>query len=330
MAIRGTVLIQGGDMQSYERLEVEWAEFNGVDPKGMVVCSSGTAALHLAFESLFPKSYGVVSTHDYNMIACPRAIELADLNPRFYPRTDISDCRVEVASLQTWVYGRKPELISESSNPVVVDLAEAHGVKLDKYNVLCWSFYQNKIVCGEEGGSVYFEDAESAKVARELRSLGFDSNHNYTHRPRGHNYRLANRLADPIRLSIQDYEENAKARWDSWFKYHQHLRKGNDGPNQLYECPKAPWVYEVRIDEMTYEIQDRVVKTLKDAGIAARHGFKPMTMQPEFRGYGTTHPDVLKRSMETFYLPLVKLNNVPLDYGTHERAAEIVKRELSL
>lgn len=39
-------------MQAHQRLELEWAKLHDLDPAGMVCCSSGTAALHLAFEAL--------------------------------------------------------------------------------------------------------------------------------------------------------------------------------------------------------------------------------------------------------------------------------------
>lgn len=70
-------------MESYQQLELQWAEFNDLDPAGMVVCASGTAALHLALESLQLPPGSEVITGDFNMIAVPRAIAMAGLTPVF-------------------------------------------------------------------------------------------------------------------------------------------------------------------------------------------------------------------------------------------------------
>ena len=70
-------------MQPFEQLEQEWARFNDLDPAGMVACSSGTSALHLACESMdLPLGSNVICP-DFTMIACPRAISLAGMIPVF-------------------------------------------------------------------------------------------------------------------------------------------------------------------------------------------------------------------------------------------------------
>lgn len=70
-------------MEAYESLEQEFAQWQGLDPRGMVACSSGTAALHLALEALQLPQGSQVIVPDYSMIACPRAVVLADLRPVF-------------------------------------------------------------------------------------------------------------------------------------------------------------------------------------------------------------------------------------------------------
>lgn len=70
-------------MEAYQRLEKEWAEFNGLDSAGMVACSSGTAALHLALEAFRLPPGSEVLVPDYTMVACPRAVAMAGLTPVF-------------------------------------------------------------------------------------------------------------------------------------------------------------------------------------------------------------------------------------------------------
>ena len=70
-------------MQPHEQLEQEWAAFNDLDPAGMVACSSGTAALHLALEALQLQPGSTCILPDFTMIACARAVTLAGLVPVF-------------------------------------------------------------------------------------------------------------------------------------------------------------------------------------------------------------------------------------------------------
>lgn len=305
-------------MERYELLEQRWSRSNDLDPAGMVACNSGTAALHLAFEALdLPRGSQCIMS-DYNMIACPRAAVMAGVEPVFV------DCDERLllgmdgsfltaltaktnAILLTHVYGRQclyPDGWETLPAPpyVIEDLAEAHGLKPHPgTDVACWSFYSNKVVAGEEGGCVWFCNPLRAKLARKLRCLGFTSDHDYTHVPRGHNYRLANCLADKILLSLADY-------WDNMGKRRDIEELHNERCPAEWRMPlrQIPWVYDLRIPEMTKETQDTLVSMLKNRGVMARHGFKPMTWQKEFlvwRSKGEwTNSD--KAATEVIYLPL--------------------------
>src|SRR3990167_3912595 len=70
-------------MEAYERLENEFGDFVNMRQGEMVACSSGTAAIHLALEALELPIASEVIMSDYNMIACPRAVSLAGLIPKF-------------------------------------------------------------------------------------------------------------------------------------------------------------------------------------------------------------------------------------------------------
>jgi len=185
---------------------------------------------------------------------------------------------------------------------VVEDLAEAHGViPHPDTDAACWSFYKNKIVGGEEGGAVAFKNPEHARLARRLRSLGFNDEHDFNHYPRGHNYRMSNAHAKLIIGSLNYYPVAIQKRREV---------------ERLYEeaCPVAwrqperdvPWVYDLRIRGMSSEIQDRVVRGSNKEGITARHCFKPMTRQLEYREgiprLVENNADRLSR--EVIYLPI--------------------------
>src|SRR5882757_10054564 len=76
------------ELQSHEMLERKFATWNHLPYEGMVACSSGTAALHLALEALQLPPGSQVIIPDFAMIACARAVTLAELVPVF---VDVKD-----------------------------------------------------------------------------------------------------------------------------------------------------------------------------------------------------------------------------------------------
>lgn len=316
-------------MDSVLKLEAELAEWAGYEPENVVACSSGTAALHLAMEVAHP-SVNYCAMADYNMVACARAAAMAGLKHRF---TGIDDrYLLDLQSLAGWreaiiathVYGRAVDMVRlRELAPhacIVEDLAEAHGVQPHSQTyAACWSFYRNKIVAGEEGGAVAFRYKEHAAHARKLRCLGFTPAHDYTHVPRGHNYRLANCLAELIRESLRRIAENTERRREIELWYSRALTAQQTG--KFYR--DAPWVYDMRIPRMTALEQVTLVKALQDAGIEARFGFKPMSSLQEFSKQNTLYNyKSYAASREVIYLPLTPT----LTRTQVETAAEVVKR----
>ncbi len=340
-------------MEPYQLLELEWSAFNNLDPAWMVACSSGTAALHLALEAFQLPQGSEVIVPDYTMVAVPRAVTLAGLVPRFV------DCRHDLcidphkmvdeetnrdkddpkrflvrpieAVIAVHTYGRRCDMqyLSEfremrNGRPLIEDMAEAHGFPPGEgTDAACWSFYKNKIVAGEEGGAVWFRDPKHAVLARQLRSLGFTDGHDYTHVPRGHNYRLANCLADRIRASLRMADVNIKMRRiiEAW--YDQVCPAEWRQPSR-----DAVWVYDFRVKGMTRETQTKVVRALQAAGIEARFGFYPMTRQLEYYepSIDRAWSNAWTATSEVIYLPVTPFVTREEDC---ERAFDVVRRVLT-
>lgn len=321
-------------MEAYQVLERRWAEFNDLDPEGMVACSSGTAALHLALEAFRLPPGSEVIVPNFTMVACPRAVVMAGLTPVFV------DCDESLNAGLGWmveaskspgvravmivhVYGRRCTWTGWSNlGPMIEDLAEAHGVRPSQdSSAACWSFYKNKIVAGEEGGAVWFRDQAHARLARQLRSLGFTDAHDFNHVPRGHNYRLANCLAEKVLDSLRWAVQSVDLRREVEVLYDR------DCPAE-WRMPRrqAPWVYDIRIPGLTTPMQDAVVRALQAEGIAARHAFKPMIWQSEFlkmncRSVGPERMwQSLIASREVLYLPLTGYS--PKAFPTISRVVE--------
>lgn len=316
-------------MRAFERLETEFAAWVGVPAECMVACASGTAALHLALEALRLPAGSEVVTGDFNMVAVPRAISLAGLTPVFVDCDDrllmppelvqeVTREWVQGAVLLVHVYGRRAIWSSRTGLFVVEDLAEAHGVRpRPETDAACWSFFRNKIIAGEEGGAVYFRDPEAAKVARELRCLGFTEAHDFVHRPRGHNYRMSNAHAGLILDSLRHVDANMAARRDieRWYNYYC--------PDE-WRMPRRDvvWVFDVRVPGLTRARQSAVVRRLNAENIQARMSFAPMSAQEEYRGCRKVGGDNAARlSNEGFYLPVQPGVTTP---ETARRSFEIV------
>jgi perosamine synthetase len=304
----------------YQQLESNLARWINFPPENVVACASGTAALHLALESFQLPTKSRVAVPDFTMIACARAVSLAGLTPVFV------DCRDDLlidtelltrkllsptedmgAVIAVHVYGRRCNmddlslLSARYDTYIVEDMAEAHGIRPHpSTDAACWSFYRNKIVAGEEGGVVAFKDVEHARLARSLRSLGFTDAHDFTHRPRGHNYRLSNTHAELILRSLDRFEVNVATRRviEEWY---------DEACPAEWKMPEreVPWVYDLRIRGMKSIIQDTVVRELRSNGIQARHGFKALRGQEEYQGCQVIGGGTVERvSREVIYLPI--------------------------
>lgn len=297
-------------MESYLELEQQWSRWAGAE--NVVACSSGTAALHLAMEALQLPYKSFIVMPNYTMIACARAAALTELNCAFADGFSMCPDSVErlvdkhhaSAILAVHVYGRScnmdalADIADKYDLALIEDLAEAHGLPVHpRTDAACWSFYKNKVVGGEEGGAVSFKDRAQAALARELRSLGFTSAHNYRHTPKGHNYRLSNIHAELILDSLGRVKKNLSDRRMLEEEYDKHCpaewRRGSRD---------VPWVYDVQIPGMTEEMRAAVVSLLRANGIQARAGFVPMQEQLEF----SLCPNELTIPWEeVLYLPLV-------------------------
>jgi len=284
----------------YERLESDFASFNGLPEQRMVSCSSGTAALHLALESLQLDPGSVVAIPNYAMISVARAVSLAGLQPLLIGCKN-DDLLINPTALSTAfelygdllravitvdTYGRRAclptihNMIQRDKRDckVIEDLSEAHGaVPHKESDAVCWSFYQNKVISGEEGGAVYFKNKENANLCRQLKNIGFSPERDYTHIARGHNYRLANTLAQLIIDSLETYDET------EWRVNEAEQEKMI--PEQWRQPPRNRyWMTDIRIPGMTLELQTEVVRSLRDSGIdSVRFGFKLISSQEEYR-----------------------------------------------
>lgn len=323
-------------MEMHEQLESEWAKFcvygtGKLTPQQCVACNSGTAALHLAVECLdIPRMAGVI-VPEYTMVAVPRAVTLAGCTPIAVdvdPDTYLLDLDKVEEKLENYgrqifaiiavdTFGRAVDrhrllkIKNKYGVHVIEDMAEAHGLTICKdFDAWCWSFYKNKIIHGEEGGMVSFNSPKRAAVARELRCLGMTEKHDFIHRPRGHNYRLAPSLAFKVICSMTTYESELTRRWQLHALYAQRMHAGfstSEWSAAPYSKTIVPWVFDIRFPGLREGALQQIVFTLNEQGIEARCGFRAVSEQPEWNGAAQAYREGLvawRLGREVLYLPL--------------------------
>lgn len=301
-------------MEPYLSLEKEFA--SRFELEHTVACSSGTTALQLALEAFNLPLGSSVLVPEFTMIACARAVTMAGLRPIFVDCGDDLLMRPDllvqrsagdtVAVMPVHIYGRLCNMshigdIAKAMDwKVIEDCAEVHGasgLQQPKPNgAQCWSFYRNKIVAGEEGGMIAFYDSKPANLATMLRSHGFTSQHNFMHIPRGINARLSNAHASIVLHSLSKLDRNLVKRRtiEAWY---------SDRIPAEWRMParEAVWVYDLLLPVGANS--EEVTQDLNSAGIPARCGFKPMSMQPEYYHPGYIALNAYRLSKRVLYLP---------------------------
>lgn len=224
--LRSGALRQG---KKCEEFEGRFAEMVGAGTA--LTCSSGTAALHLAFmaylqpgdEVLVPSFTFIATASMASMMgACP---VFCDIDLETWT-IDVQDARQKItaktkAIVPVHIFGNVcpvdeiQNLAAEHDLYVIWDAAQAHGARYDDLDVggledcVCYSFYPSKNMFTGEGGLISLKDSEKAEKIRHLRSHGQTGK--YYHTMLGFNYRMTDveaavgleqlkRLADMIAL----------------------------------------------------------------------------------------------------------------------------------
>jgi len=296
----------------FKLLENKFAEYIGTE--GCVTVNTGTAALHVALEALQLPENSEVIVPQFTMIATAWAVYYSRLKPVFVDCDD--SLLIDVNKIEenitkntkvimvTHIYGRVVNmdsvvaLASKYNLRIIEDAAEAHGCTFDNkmvgsYDIGCFSFYRNKIICGEEGGAITSNDNEYLKVVEDMKCMSFGSKHNYMHNRIGFNYRMTNGQAELILESLKNVDKNIKIRRQNADLYDSILHTD-------YHMPKrdVPWVYDIKVEN------NDIVDILKKEGVAARHGFKPVSTCAPFMSNKNTEKSK-HYSEKIMYLPVM-------------------------
>ncbi len=283
-----------------------------------VALSSGTAALHLALEVLGVGKSDEVWASTLTFGATAFAIQYVGATPVFIDSeraswnldpallADALDDAARAGKLPKAVivvdlYGQIAELepIVAACRlydvAVIEDAAEALGATYrDKpagalADLTVLSFNGNKIITTSGGGMLLGHRNAWIERARYLSTQARSPVCHYEHEAIGFNYRLSNLLAAVGRGQLRDLDRRVSARRATNAAYRAAL---GDLPGWSF-MPEAPgrlstfWLTCATLAQDARADRDRVIDALAAADIEARPIWKPMHMQPVFRGVRT-------------------------------------------
>lgn len=195
------------------RFEAAFAEVCGT--QHAVACSSGTAALQLAYAAAGIGPGDEVIMPTFTMIATANAASHLGAIPVFVD-TDADTWNLSLSAVADAIgpktraivlvhtYGQPIDprpfraLADRNGLLLIEDAAQAHGATAfgerigGLADVAAFSFYGNKILTTGEGGMVTTNNSAIAASVRELRDHGFSPARHFWHRLRAYNFRMTN------------------------------------------------------------------------------------------------------------------------------------------
>ncbi|WP_459500041.1 aminotransferase class I/II-fold pyridoxal phosphate-dependent enzyme [Bacillus sp. C1] len=312
-----------------DAFEKEIASFVGA--KGAVAVSSGTAAIHLALRLLDVQGGDKVFCSSFTFVASANPIVYLGAEPIFIdsdPETwNMSPQALEHALHEAEKEGELPKAIiivhlygqsakideilslcNQYNVPVIEDAAESLGSTykgkasgtFGKFGV--YSFNGNKIITTSGGGMLISDDVEALQKARFLATQARDPAPHYQHSEMGYNYRMSNLLAGVGRAQLEVLADRVSARRFIFEHYYRELYSipGFYFMPELEKTRSNRWLTTLTIDEKEAGVAiESLLEALAEENIEARPVWKPLHMQPCFKGRKyyphSKHNDVAER-----------------------------------
>lgn len=299
--MRSGWVTQGERVKEFEE---SLAKYCGV--KYGVAVNSGTAALHIALDSLGIKLGDEIVTTPLSCVATTNPIVYLNAKPVFVDvepetlnmDTDLIERKVTLktrALLPVHLFGHPVDLdplmeIAEKHDLYVIeDSAQALGARYKEKKVgsfghiSCFSFYADKLMTTVEGGMALTNDEELAEKMRLLRSFGMQKNKKFYHSILGYNYKMSDIHAAIGLVQLQKLDRYISKRR----KNIDRLRSQVNNPNLKLpsEQEYAFNVYYV-CHVLANRRGDKVADFLERSGIETRPLLSFIPEQPPYQRYG--------------------------------------------
>lgn len=338
-----------------DAFEQEFSQYLGVTDAAAL--SSGTAALHLALHMLGISQEDEVLVSSLTFVATANAIRYVGAKPVFIDSEALSwNIDPDLVSERLARGARKGKLpkavvavdvlgqcadyaplraaCTRHGVPLIEDAAEALGATYGDAkagtlgDIGIFSFNGNKIVTTSGGGMLVARDPALAKRAKHLASQARAPAVHYEHEELGFNYRLSGLLAGVGRAQLRKLDAFVTRRRALYERY----RAGLQGIAGLQFMPEAGfgrstrWLSCLTLDQAAKARPGQVIDALSAANIEARPVWKPLHLQPVFRGAECVGRQVSERLFEQgLCLP----SGSGLTDAEQDRVIEIVQRTLT-
>ena len=260
--VEGEIGVKSPYVKEFEEKLAEYCGF-----KYAVFCNSGWSALLLAVRASGHKKITIPS---FTMIASGTAaiqagakVQFVDVNERGLMTGNYSGAIMAVD-----MYGK---LSSARGDFTIEDAAEVAG-KMPYYgDIVCFSFFYNKILTTGNGGACLTNDENLYKEMVLLRHHYYDG-HSYVHEKDGYNVSQSGVLAAIGTKQLERVEEILEKRKVLGERYEKELG--------AWQCD-TPW-YQPFMCQSEKE-KDALVAYLDSKEIATRSFFNPLHRQPPFK-----------------------------------------------
>ncbi|MGG7074213.1 UDP-N-acetylbacillosamine transaminase [Campylobacter sp. 9BO] len=309
--------------------------------------SSGTAGLHLALRILGVGQGDVVLASSFTFAASVNPIlyekampifidcdESWNLSPELLKKAIKSAPKKPKALVLTHLYGQASkmreicEICQENNIALVEDAAEAlggfyDGKALGTFGRLgVYSFNGNKIIT-TSGGGMLVGEPELVEKARFYSTQAREPLLHYEHKDYGYNYRLSNILGAVGVAQMEVLEQRVLAKRAVFEIYERELSDVIEFMPELENSRGNRWLTTGIFKEKGVHL--RVIEALSKQNIESRPLWKPMHLQPVFKGALSV---VNGTSENLFERGICLPSGSFLDEKTQERVIKIVKESV--
>lgn len=293
------VLAHGGYILGPEVAELETRLADYVGAKHCISVANGTDALQIAQMALGIGAGDEVITPGFTYIATAETVALLNAKPVYVDveestynlNPDLLEAAITSktkAIIPVSLYGQCADfdrinaIAAKHGIPVIEDAAQSFGASYkgrkscNLSTIACASFFPSKpLGCYGDGGAIFTNDDELAKVMRQIARHGQDRR--YHHIRVGVNSRLDTLQAAILLAKLEIFDDEMRLRQEVAARYDALLKDaGIASPTIEPHNISAYAQYTVRVKD-----REAVQKTLADAGIpTAVHYPIPLNKQP--------------------------------------------------